>query len=282
MSNANAAAKDTARAGSAELADTAASDKDAAARPGSAEDTAARDLQQRLMASGHERPEGDRCPVCFLLIELPVGHHSKISVCCMKRVCDGCIVAAKLRGIGDRCEFCRTHHPTEDASKVTLAQKRVDKGDAEAMRFLGEQYFHGKVGLKQDVPRAIELWTEAVELGSIDAHLELGLVYYTGDGVEEDKSRGICYWQQAAMKGNFLCRYSLGLDEHDNGNFSLAAQHWMICARMGDQEALNCIKEMFKEGHATKAQYAEALLGYRDAMEEMKSPQREEAKRLGV
>ncbi|EJK56840.1 hypothetical protein THAOC_23189, partial [Thalassiosira oceanica] len=33
------------------------------------------------------------------------------------------------------------------------------------------------------------------------------------------------------------------------------------------------------EGQATKAQYAEALLGYRDAVEEMKSPQREEAKR---
>ena len=34
----------------------------------------------------------------------------------------------------------------------------------------------------------------------------------------------------------------------------------------------------FKKGQATKAQYAEALLGYRDAVEEMKSPQREEAK----
>ena len=39
---------------------------------------------------------------------------------------------------------------------------------------------------------------------------------------------------------------------------------------------------MFKEGLVTKAQYAEALLGYRDALEEMKSPQREEAKRLSL
>ena len=37
-------------------------------------------------------------------------------------------------------------------------------------------------------------------------------------------------------------------------------------------------------GEATKAQYAEALRGYGDAVEEiqMKSPQREEAKRLGI
>ena len=56
----------------------------------------------------------------------------------------------------------------------------------------------------------------------------------------------------------------------------------MISAKMGDEMSLNSIKEMFKEGDASKAQYAEALIGYRDALEEMKSPQREEAKRLGV
>ena len=62
----------------------------------------------------------------------------------------------------------------------------------------------------------------------------------------------------------------------------MALQHLMISVKMGFEESLNDIKEMFKKGHATKAQYAEALLGYRDAVEEMKSPQREEAKRLGA
>ena len=38
------------------------------------------------------------------------------------------------------------------------------------------------------------------------------------------------------------------------------------------------IKEMFTDGDATKAQYAEALKGYQDAVEETKSHQREEAK----
>jgi len=56
----------------------------------------------------------------------------------------------------------------------------------------------------------------------------------------------------------------------------------MISAKMGHENSLNSVKDLFKEGHATKAHYAEALLGYRDAVEEMKSPQREEAKLLGV
>ncbi|EJK77468.1 hypothetical protein THAOC_00701 [Thalassiosira oceanica] len=206
---------------------------DARAGPDESADPAAPTLQQRLMASGHDRPEGDRCTICFDLIELPVGPHSKFNVCCMKKV--------------------------------------------------ASMYINGRLGLAKDDPRAIELWTEAAELGSIVAHYQLGVVYYNGFGVEEDKPRGIHHWQQAAMKGDVDSRHNLGAVERKNGNHHLAVQHCMISAKMGYELSLvDGIKDMFNEGHATKAQYAEALLGYRDAVEEMKSPQREEAKRLGV
>ncbi|EJK48561.1 hypothetical protein THAOC_32631 [Thalassiosira oceanica] len=217
-----------------------------------AADLAARSLHQRLMASGHERPEEDRCPICFDLIELPVGKYSKINDA--------------------------LHN--DDVSDLAMIMKRVHKKDADAINHLGEKYFYGELGLRKDVPQAIELWTEAAELGSIDAHYSLGAAYYTGDGVEEDMPRGIHHWQQAAMKGDVESRHNLGAVEYYNGNYELAVQHWMISAKMGHEKSLNDIKEMFKKGHATKAQYAEALLGYRDAVEEMKSHQREEAKRL--
>ena len=164
---------------------------------------------------------------------------------------------------------------------LALIQKRVDKGDAEATKFLGDQYYHGKLGLTTKVPRAIELWTEAAELGSLGAHFDPGLSYYTGDGVEEDESRGIQHWQHAAMKGHAMSRHWLGTVEFEAGNYELAVQHLMISTKMGYEDSLNEIKKMFKEGQTTKAQYAEALIGYRDAVEEMKSPQRGEAKRLG-
>ena len=84
------------------------------------------------------------------------------------------------------------------------------------------------------------------------------------------------------MQGHANSRNNLGAVEYNNWNYKLAVQHWMISAKMGYEMSLNGIKAMFKDDHATKAQYAEALMGYRDAVEEMKSPQREEAKRLGV
>ena len=54
----------------------------------------------------------------------------------------------------------------------------------------------------------------------------------------------------------------------------------MVSAKMGFEISLNNIKGTFMEGLATKAQYAEALRGYQEALEETKSPQREEARAL--
>ena len=120
-----------------------------------------------------------------------MGKHAKTNPCCMKTICNGCDLAARQRGIYQRCTFCRTAFPADDASKLAMVQKRVNKGDAEAIKVLGEQYFYGELGLTKDVPRAIELWTEAAELGSLDAHFHLGVVYYNGNDVQEDKPRGI-------------------------------------------------------------------------------------------
>ena len=153
-----------------------------------------------------------------------------------------------------------------------MIQKRVDKGDAEAICLQGDVYYLGDLGLVKDVPRAIELYTEAADLGSLEAHCSLGLRYYNGDGVEEDKSRAIHHWQQAAMKGHVVSRNNLGAFEYKIGNYDLAVQHWMISAKFGYEKSLNNIKDMFKDGHATEAQYADALLGYREASEEMKTP----------
>ena len=181
-----------------------------------------------------------------------------------------------------RCPFCRTPIPSGDASSLAMVRKRVNKGDADALRFLAEEYYLGDLGLTKNVSQAIELWTEAAVLGSLEAHFQLGLLFYNGNGVREDKLRGIHHLQQAAMEGCALSRHILGIAEYKGENDELAVQHWVISAKMGYEKPLNCIKTMFKKGDATEAQYAEALRGYQVAAEEMKSHHREEAKRLGV
>ena len=160
------------RAGPAESADLAPARLAGTAGAESADPGAARNLplQLRLMASGHERAEGAACTICYLYVGLPMNKHSIVNTCCMKRLCKGCVLAAQRRGLLDRCPFCRTPLPADDASELVMIQKRVGKGDATSISFLGNQYYHGSLGLTKDVPRAIELWTEAAALRSLDAH----------------------------------------------------------------------------------------------------------------
>ena len=160
-----------------------------------------------------------------------------------------------------------------------MIQARVKKRDPEAIHNLGEKYCHGD-GLQKDVRKAVELWTDAAELGSIEALFYLGIVYYYGKGFQEDKVKAVQFWTKAAMQGHVESRHNLGHSEAVKGNYARAVRHLLISAKLGDNKSVELIKNMFMGGRATKAQYTDALKGYQGAVEEMKSHDRDEAKRL--
>ena len=234
---------------------------------------------EQLYSQGHERLEGEFCPICTLPIALPVGTHAIFAACCMKMICKGCDYAANKRGMRD-CPFCRTPFPDNDAAKLAMIMARVEKKD-DAINFLGQKYYHGKIGLQKDTRKAFKLYTEAAEHGSIEALYNLGLSYYNGDGVQEDKVKGFQFCERAAMQGHVQSRHNLGSRELRKGNCDRAVKHFLISAKMGLKESLENIKKLFTVGLATKEHYTEALKGYQDAAEEMKSPDRDDAKRLG-
>ncbi|EJK53661.1 hypothetical protein THAOC_26854, partial [Thalassiosira oceanica] len=165
--------------------------------------------------------------------------------------------------------------------ELARIRARVDKNDPTAICLLGQKYYHGNLGLQKDVRRAAELWTEAAELGSNQAFFELGLAYQRGEGVEQNEKKAVHFYTKAAKQGHVLSRNNLGCIEGVRGNHNRAVRHWLISAKMGDTFAVEKIKNMFMIGFATKEQYAEALTGYQVAVEEMRSHDRDEAKRLG-
>ncbi|EJK77123.1 hypothetical protein THAOC_01064, partial [Thalassiosira oceanica] len=151
--------------------------------------------------------------------------------------------------------------------------KRVAAKDPIAIRRIGDFHLNGSLGLEKDETRAFELWSEAAELGSTEALFKIGFAYYRGErGVSQNKAKGVRCWESAAMQGHALSRTKLGLIETENGNHDRALRHYMISAKMGEKLSLDSIKALFIDGNATKVQYAEALKGYQDAVEEMKSP----------
>ncbi|EJK52939.1 hypothetical protein THAOC_27722 [Thalassiosira oceanica] len=162
-----------------------------------------------------------------------------------------------------------------------MIQRRVAKKDPDAIDFLGDLYFHERLGLQKDMQKAIDLWTEAAELGSIGALYNIGVAYYHGEGVQENRVKAYEFYTKAAMQGHAVSRYNLGCHEGQKWNYDRAVRHLLISAKIGHKDSVEFIKKAFMGGMATKEQYAEALKGYQGAVEEMKSHDRDEAKRLG-
>ena len=234
-----------------------------------------------LMKKGRERSEEDECPICNLPLPLD-SKQSTFRPCCMKEVCTGCVLAALKRGMRRDCPFCRTPLPEDDSQILGMIQKRADAGDPMAIYYLGQQYDFGRLGLEKDVTRAVELYERAAELGVKDAHCILGYLHGAGTDVEKDTAKAIQHYEAAAMSGHVYARFILGNEQFRAGNHDFALQHWMIASNLGYQGALDSVKRLFMDGLATKADYAEALRAYQSAVEEMRSPDRDEASALSI
>ena len=105
----------------------------------------------------------------------------------MKRICNGCDLAAQKRGMFD-CPFCRTPFQTMmliAGNDSGTGRKEGSRGDLHPR----EKYFYGELGLQKDMRKAVELWTEAAELGSIEALYNLGVAYYHGKGFKRTRQR---------------------------------------------------------------------------------------------
>ena len=95
--------------------------------------------------------------------------------------------------------------------------------------------------------------------------------------MEIDKKKAKHYCELAAIEGDAVARNRLGVIEERAGNKDRALKHWMITARDGVSASLEDIKRMYKEGHATKEDYATSLRAYQEYLDEIKSDQRDEA-----
>ena len=235
-----------------------------------------------LMKKGRTKSEKDDCPICQLPLPLDAGKQSYFQKCCMKQVCNGCALAARKCGMGSvNCPFCRAPPPNESQSNAIL-QARVDAGDPAAIYFLGTQHGCGLGGFVRDASKAAELYERAAELGENNAHFNLANLYAKGTEVEKDAAKATRHLEVAAMGGHVFARRRLGYEEGMAGNYDISLQHFLIAAKLGCDDSLGMVKATFISGLATKADYAAALRGYQNAVEEMSSHDREEAKALGI
>ncbi|KAL7528410.1 hypothetical protein ACHAXR_002434, partial [Thalassiosira sp. AJA248-18] len=226
-------------------------------------------------------PTNEDCPICFLRLPIEPSD-SQYKVCCGKIVCYGCVMCADTiagRPTKENCPFCRAPDVTSDEVAVEMLRKRIEVGDATAMRVLGFRYSKGD-GVPQDYKKALELWHRASKLGCAMSQSDIGFGYLNGEGVEKDMKKARYHWELAAMGGDEAARHSLGIAEWKAGNMNRAMKHFMISAGFGHDESLKKIQYGFSHGHVTKDEFEKALRAHKESKDEMQSDQRDAARRL--
>ena len=100
-----------------------------------------------------------------------------------------------------------------------------------------------------------------------DAQYNLGYMYETGDGVDQDLQQAKKWYEKAAKQNQPDAQYALAvLYYYDNGvikqNYAEAKKWFEKAAYNGDDYAMNLLGYMYEQGHGTKQDYDEALRWY--------------------
>ncbi len=228
------------------------------------------ELHDRKLFTQPDISHRGECPLCFLPMPLDP-QKSAFYSCCSKSICFGCEYANyKING-GDSCPFCREPAPDDDEEEKRLME-RVKANDPAAMYQMGTRRYH-----EGDHDSAVKYWTKAAELGYVDSHYQLSVVYLNGRGVEKEEEKAVYHSEKAAIGGEPYARHNLGCYERENGRIERAVKHFIIAAKLGFEKSMKSLWDYYKHGEITKEDLESTLRTHQAAITEMKSPQREAA-----
>ncbi len=103
----------------------------------------------------------------------------------------------------------------QEAVKLTPEQrfaatlKKAEAGDANAQVNLGLMYYTGE-GVPKDSVKVGEWFQKAAAQGDATAQFNLGGMYRDGEGVPKDSVKAVEWYQKAAAQGGTLAQYNLG------------------------------------------------------------------------
>ena len=223
-------------------------------------------------------PKSEDCPTCGLILpQLESG--KRYQPCCGKLVCSGCLSEAVLEAAPalPNCPYCKTPAPRTAKEALRRTKKRVDTNHYQALVYLGVIYHDGLYGLPRDYKKALQLWMRAGKLGCTKAYNNVGYAYWHGHGVKRNRNKARHYYELAVMGGDVNARCNLAEFEELQGNMNMSLKHHMIAVRGGEDGSLSKIREYYKNGYATKHDYAKALQCYQSYLDEVKSNQRDKA-----
>lgn len=139
---------------------------------------------------------------------------------------------------------------------------------AMAMSNIGDMYWSGS-GVEQDYAAAMEWYKKAADLGNSIAMYDVGYLYYYGEGVEQDYEAALEWYEKAADLGNGDAMSYIGvMYVIGNGveeDYAAAMEWFKKAADLGNSDAMEAIGFLYEEGLGVEQDLAKAQEWYEKA-----------------
>ena len=135
----------------------------------------------------------------------------------------------------------------EDKQKaLELYQEASDAGDITAKINLGAMYYNGD-GVPQSYDKAFDLFSQNEHINSEILQFYLGNMYYFGYGVEANEEKAKKHYENAAALGSLKAHYFLG-HIYQNRRDPEAEKYYLYCAYNGDVESMFNLAALYVDG----------------------------------
>ena len=166
------------------------------------------------------------------------------------------------------CVLLLTFHSLLAASPLAFneddfkeAKKGAESGDADAQLTLGIMYDLGQ-GVPQNFTEALKWYQRSASQGNAAAQNNLGIMYLNGSGTSQDNFEGAKWIQMSANQGYAKGEMNLGLlfaDGTGVARNSVSAVYWLRkAAEQGDPRAEERMGETYAKGEIVTWDYIEA------------------------
>jgi TPR repeat protein len=162
-------------------------------------------------------------------------------------------------------------------------KKQVEANNAGAIYALGNSYYNGLLGMQQERTKAMELYARAAELGSSEAHYQLGRCANCNLNFLDDPNnnggdfkKAKFHYEAAAMAGHEIARNELGVIELKyKSNMERSIKHLTIATSAGEYHAMQALIVFFDKGGVSEDAINSILTAYNNSCAEMRSEARD-------
>ncbi|KAG2382365.1 hypothetical protein C9374_005567 [Naegleria lovaniensis] len=134
------------------------------------------------------------------------------------------------------------------------------QGLEEAQFYLADLYLKGKF-VKQDVKRAVAMYTQLAEAGHPSSQANLGAMYMHGveNVLPKDREVGAQWLMKAGSSGDSHSQHNLGVYYYECKEYEKAMEWYMKAANQGFFHAERCVGLLYLKGEGTTQDFKKAM-----------------------